>query len=283
MTAQPTVSFEFFPPKTPEGEKALWHHVRMLAACKPAFVTMTMTGDLGAEKCVDMTIKLAQHARGIPTAAHLTFVHTPIEQLKELTDKLWDNGVRRIVALRGDGAPLLDGRNYFQYTTDFIAALKTWHDFDISVGAYPEKHPSADTDAECRKGLRLKWEAGANRALTQFFFDPDVYLEFCEKLKQENIDIQVAPGILPILDFQKMLNFAERCKATVPDWLRKKFAEVSGNKEAEDKLAADILCKLVTDLADKNVGHIHFYTLNKSALPLKACEALGLVSAMSPA
>lgn len=283
MAAQPTVSFEFFPPKTGQGEKSLWREVKKLAACKPAFVTMTMTGDLGADKCVDMAIRLSREAEGIPTAAHLTFVHTPIEQLRELTDKLWDNGVKRIVALRGDGPPLLDGRNYFRYTNEFITELKSRHDFDISVGAYPEKHPSAESDAECRRGLRLKWEAGADRALTQFFFDNDVYMEFAHKLKDEGIDIEVAPGILPILDFHKMLNFAERCKATVPDWLRAQFAAVSGNREAEEKLASDILCRQVTELAAANVGHIHFYTLNKSALPMKACEALGLVSELSPA
>lgn len=283
MPDQPTVSFEFFPPKTEKGEESLWREVKKLAECKPAFVTMTMTGDLGAGKCVDMAIKLSQEAEGIPTAAHLTFVNTPIEQLRQLTDKLWDNGVKRIVALRGDGPPLMDGRNYFRYTNEFITDLKSRHDFDISVGAYPEKHPSAETDAECRKGLRMKWEAGANRALTQFFFDNDVYIEFAKKLKDEGIDIEVAPGILPILDFQKMQTFAERCKATVPEWLRKEFTKANGDPEAEARLATEILCKQVTGLAAAGVGHIHFYTLNKSALPVKACEALGHVPELSPA
>ncbi len=274
MPAQPTVSFEFFPPRTHDDAPALWEHVDKLVTCKPAFITMTMTGEKeeGPAYSTKYAVELAQRT-GIPTAAHVTCLNTTKEDLKEIADALWDKNIRHIVALRGDGDPLGDRQNYFKYTNEFVAALKSWHDFEISVGSYPE-HPSYDIEP-----LRLKADAGANRAITQFFFNNDAFYKFRDAVTKAGIKIPVVPGIVPIGNFASIVRFADKCGATVPDWLRNEFAKVKGDKEASESLAMEIVYLQTADLAANGVDHIHFYTLNKSAMPMKACEALGLIKA----
>ncbi len=279
MTASPTVSFEFFPPNSDKGEEAFWPRVEKLAACNPAFMTMTYgAGGSTRDRTVDMAIQMFQRT-GIPSAAHLTCVATPKNELKRIVDKLWDNGIRHIVALRGDLPsgmlrPDPSDTDYFHYTSDFVEGLKSWHPFQISVGAYPEKHPDAPDLSADIEALKKKCAAGADRAITQFFFDNDVFYRFRDAVAAAGISVPVVPGILPVLDYEKMLRFARTCQATVPAEMAEAFGNVQSDSEAFKALARERLIRQVTDLAKNGAGHIHFYTLNHSSLPVAACAAL---------
>jgi methylenetetrahydrofolate reductase (NADPH) len=279
--AAPTISLEFFPPKTPEGETSLWNCLDTLSGLRPAFMTMTHgAGGSTRDKTVALAVEMARRS-GQPVASHLTLVATPRTELRRIAEGLWDNNVRHIVALRGDLpsgkiAPPPDCPNHFSFTSDFIEGLKSWHDFEISVGAYPEKHPDApslDADIEA---LKKKCGAGANRAITQFFFDNDVFYKFRDKVAQKGIATPLVPGILPIGDFGGMTKFAARCQADVPGWLRARFEAVKDDPEGQAALSAEIIAAQVTDWRANGVDHFHFYTLNHSKLPIKACAALGI-------
>ena len=277
----PSISFEFFPAKTDHGAAALLDTAKALAAIGPQYMTVTY-GAGGTTQ--DGTRKtLAGMAEfGVPLAAHLTFINARKEELKAYTDTLWDAGVRHIVALRGDmpddedvNWPLDDDDNYFQYTSDFVEGLKGWHDFEISVGCYPEKHPDAPSLEADIHALSLKCGAGADRAITQFFFDNELYFRFVDQVRDAGIDTPICPGLLPIHDFKSMCGFAKRCAADVPAWLHDKFEAVGDNAEDAQKLATELLITQAEDLAARGVDHLHFYTLNKSAITKDVCAALG--------
>ncbi len=276
---KPTLSFEFFPPKTEEAAAHLWEAVPQLAALGPEYMTVTYgAGGSTRDKTLETVTRMMKET-GLPIASHLTFINTPTEELHALMDELWEAEIKHIVALRGDmpeglAWPLDTDAEYFQYTSDFVEGLKDRHDFEISVGAYPEKHPdslSLDADIEA---LRLKCEAGADRAITQFFFDNDVYYAFVEACGKAGITVPICPGLLPVHNFKNMLNFAARCQARVPSWMHKKFEGLDDKPEEAHKVAEELLIKQVLDLAANGVEHLHFYTLNKSALTADACEAL---------
>lgn len=278
----PSISFEFFPPKSEAAAETLWASVAELAALSPRYMTCTYgAGGSTKDGTVDTLKRMMEIAPGIPLAAHLTFINSRKEELQAYTQGLWDMGVRHIVALRGDmpadadvNWPLDKDENYFQYTSDFVAGLKSWNDFEISVGCYPEKHPDAPDMSADIAALKLKCEAGADRAITQFFFDNDVYFRFVETVRAAGIDTPIAPGLLPIHDFKSMCNFAKRCQAQVPGWLHERFDGVENEEEAE-KIATDLLIMQAQDLAEQGVEHLHFYTLNKAAMTTEACQALG--------
>lgn len=276
--SKPTISFEYFPPKTDKAEQNLWSAMDNLSQLDPSFMTVTY-GAGGSTK--DGTVNTLYEARdkyGIPLASHLTYINTTKEDLKTFTDELWDQNIRHLVALRGDMPgdlqwPLDDDQNYYQYTSDFVEGLVSQHPFEISVGCYPEKHPDAPSlDADIY-ALKLKCDAGATRAISQFFFDNDVFLAFRDRCQKEGIDTPVIPGLLPIHDFKSMCNFAERCQAQVPNWLHEKFDNVTD--EDAHKIAVDLLVKQSEHLAENGIEHIHFYTLNKSDITKQACNALG--------
>ncbi|MCB9988114.1 MAG: methylenetetrahydrofolate reductase [Rhodospirillales bacterium] len=274
-----TFSFEFFPPKSDAAREAFWGEFETLAALKPTFMTMTYgAGGTTREWTQEMVIAM-QDKTGIPVASHLTFIGTPKEELMAMTDMLWGNGIRHIVALRGDlpddlSWPLDTDADYFQYTSDFVEALKVQHDFEISVGAYPEKHPDAPSlDADI-KALKLKCDAGADRAITQFFFNDAAFFDFVTQCRNSGIITPIVPGLLPIGDFDRMCSFADRCGAHVPQWLTERFAGL--NEQDAAKTAQDILDKQVRAMIDGGVEHIHFYTLNKANMIVKACKAGGL-------
>ena len=277
----PTISFEFFPPKSDKAAETLFNAVDSLAALGPKYMTCTYgAGGSTRDGTVDTLKKMSAHE--IPLAAHLTFINSRKEELKEYTDGLWEMGVKHIVALRGDmpadadvNWPLEADENYFQYTSDFVEGLKGWHDFEISVGCYPEKHPDAESLEADIQALKLKCDAGADRAITQFFFDNDDYFRFVEQVRAAGIETPICPGLLPIHDFKSMCGFAKRCQANVPDWLHEKFAGLEDAPEDAQKIATDLLILQVEDLAKQGVEHIHFYTLNKSAITDEACAALG--------
>jgi methylenetetrahydrofolate reductase (NADPH) len=281
--ARPSISFEYFPPKTEEGAVALYAAVEQLMVYDPLYMTVTY-GAGGSTK--DGTRKALRHIlkmTEIPLASHLTFLSTTKDELDAYIDDLWLMGIHHIVALRGDlpkGTSYDDYKTeqYYDYTSNFVAALKAKRPFEISVGAYPEKHPDAQSlDADI-EALRLKCEAGADRAITQFFFENDVYYRFLDQCEKAGITTPVVPGLLPVHDFKGMANFAKRCAASVPDWLREKFEALEGRPEEAQKLATDLLISQAEDLAAQGVGHIHFYCMNKAPITSEAVEALGYMT-----
>ena len=273
---KPTISFEFFPPKTPQGEEALLETVRALDALNPSFMTVTF-GAGGSTR--EGTLKTLQAIRTItdtPLACHLTFISITRTELKAYLDKLWDVGVRHIVALRGDMPadlqwPLDQDLDYYQYTSDFIEGIKAHRPFEISVGAYPDKHPDAPDMTADILALRKKCQAGADRAITQFFFDHDRYAHFLKTVEGAGITTPIVPGILPIGNYESMLKFAGRCGAYIPDPVRQKF---QGKDEAfHASIADDILLWQIEDLSKKGTGHLHFYTLNKADMLTRALKS----------
>ena len=276
---KPTLSFEYFPPKTPESEALLWDEAAQLDTLRPRFMTVTY-GAGGSTK--DKTLSIAGRlANGkTPIASHLTFLTTTRDELDVYLDMLWEKNIRHIVALRGDlpkGKTFADfkGDEYFNYTSEFVEYIKSKNDFEISVAAYPEKHPDAQSlDADIA-ALKLKCQAGADRAITQFFFENDKFYDFIDKCEAAGITTPIQPGILPIHDFKAMVRFAGNCQAQVPAWLHEKFGPLADKPEEARKVATDLLVEQTQDLAANGVKHIHFYTLNKSGITTEACKAIG--------
>jgi methylenetetrahydrofolate reductase (NADPH) len=277
---RPSISFEFFPPKNENTAKVLWEAVPALAALGPHYMTVTYGAGGSTRDGTRDTLRRMQNDFKIPVASHLTFINTRTKDLLALTDELWAQGVRHIVALRGDmpkdlAWPLDNDGDYYQYTSDFVEGLLAQHPFEISVSAYPEKHPDAPDLAADIVALKKKCDAGATRAITQFFFDNDVYFEFVEQVRKAGITTPICPGVLPVHDFKGMLRFAERCRASVPAWMHKKFEGLENAPEDARKVAEELLISQVLDLRARGVEHIHFYTLNKSSITQAACKALG--------
>ena len=280
---QPAISFEFFPPKTEKSEEAFWNEVPKLAAFEPTFMSVTY-GAGGSTR--DKTIEIAKgviERTDVPTAAHLTYINSTRQDLYALADELWANGIKHIVALRGDMPddlqwPLDPDAEYFQYTSHFIAALKARQNFEISVGCYPEKHPDAQNMDKDIEALMKKFDAGANRGITQFFFDNPLYYELREKAAKAGITAPICPGLLPVHDFKSMCKFAARCQASVPDWMHAKFDGLEDKPEEAKKVATEMLAEQTLDLAKNGVEHFHFYSLNKSAILDEVCIALGYKS-----
>jgi len=274
-----TFSFEFFPPKTDELAEKLWPEVSKLMATNPKYMTVTY-GAGGSTK--DGTLAALNKILGmtdIPLASHLTFLSTTKADLDEYIEKLWNAGVKHIVALRGDlprGTSFDDfvGDEYYDYTSNFVKALKEKHDFEISVGAYPEKHPDAPSLEADIAALKLKCDAGADRAITQFFFDNNVFYDFAEQCDKAGIKTPMCPGLLAIHDFSGMCGFAKKCEANVPDWLHERFEGLDDKPEEARKVALDLLVSQTEDLAKNGVPHIHYYAMNKSDMTVQAVESI---------
>ncbi|MGB1076858.1 MAG: methylenetetrahydrofolate reductase [NAD(P)H] [Bdellovibrionales bacterium] len=271
-------SFEFFPPKTDKMADQLWSAVPELVKCAPKFMSVTYGAGGGTRDGTLDTIARMQKT-DIPIAMHLTYINTPIDEMNAFADEIWDRGIKHIVALRGDMPddlqwPLDTDTDYFQYTSDFVEGLLARHPFEISVGAYPEKHPDAPSLDADLIALQKKCDAGATRAITQFFFDNDILYNFIEQAQKMGISTPIVPGILPIHDFKAMKNFAARCQTTIPEWLDEKFAGLEDKPEDALKVSQELLNAQVEDLIKNNVEHIHFYTLNKHQLVGDICSKL---------
>lgn len=269
-------SLEFFPPKSEEQSQLLIKAAQyMVEELDPAFVTCTY-GAGGSTK--DGTLKTAtalQRETGCETAAHLSYISTPIRELEEYAHQLWVAGIRRVVALRGDvpkdkNFSDFKTADYYPSTPAFIEALLKLHPFDISVGAYPEKHPDAASLEADITHLKNKCEAGAARAITQFFFDADVFFRFRDKLTAAGVQTNLVPGILPILDYQKMLRFAAACQTDVPSHIHTIFEPLQDNAEAMHEASIRLLQQQVHDLKGGGVKHIHLYTLNRADIIVPA-------------
>ncbi len=281
------VSFEFFPPQSPQMEETLWNSVQKLKALGPSFVSVTYGADGSTRERTHAAVERIVNETNLTAAPHLTCIGASRGEIEEIARDYWDMGVRHLVALRGDPP---DGDNGYQphpggyaYASDLVAGLKKVADFDISVAAYPEVHPEAASPLADLENLKRKLDAGASRAITQFFFDPELFLRFRDLAAAAGIDSHIVPGILPITRFPQLQRFAERCGASVPDWLAERFAGLDDDAETRKLIAANVAIEQVRKLQAEGVDEFHFYTLNRAELTVAICHALGVRSAAAAA
>jgi methylenetetrahydrofolate reductase (NADPH) len=280
--ALPGLSFEFFPPHTPEASLRLWRSVERLAPLAPRFVSVTYGAGGTTRDRTNAAIQTIVGRARLNVAGHLTCVGASREETLQVARGYARMGVRRIVALRGDPpkgetafVPHPDG---FASAAELVAALRGVGDFDIAVGAYPEVHPEAASAAADIDNLKRKLGAGASAAITQFFFDNEVFLRFRDACAKAGITAPIRPGILPVENFGKMANFAARCRANVPDWMHKAFGRAD-TPEAAYLLSVSIACEQCDALISEGVEHLHLYTLNNPDLTFDVCRTLGYVAA----
>lgn len=274
------VSFEFFPPKTEKMEQTLWRSVERLGSLAPDFVSVTYGADGSTRDRTHRVVKRMLDETRLVTAPHLTCVGASRAEIRDIAQAYWAEGVRHIVALRGDPPqgsdtyrPHPDG---YAYAVDLVAGLKTTADFDISVAAYPETHPAAPSAQFDLDYLKAKIDAGASRAITQFFFDADVYLRFRDRAHACGISVPIVPGILPITNFSQAAKFAAMCGASMPDWLGARFEGLDDDADTRQMIAASTAIELVEALRREGVSEFHFYTLNRAELTYAICHALGI-------
>jgi methylenetetrahydrofolate reductase (NADPH) len=274
------VSFEFFPPNDAAVEATLWASIERLAPLGPRFVSVTYGADGSTRERTHKVVTRVLHETALTAAPHLTCVGASRGEILEIASDYWRQGIRHIVALRGD--PSASSKRYephpdgFPYAVDLVRGLARIGSFEISVAAYPEVHPEApDADFDLDY-LKAKIDAGASRAITQFFFDTDLYLRFRDRCVAAGITASIVPGILPITRFPQLLRFAERCGASVPDWLRARFAGLDDDAETRQMISASVAIDQVERLRRHGVSEFHFYTLNRSELTYAICHALGL-------
>ncbi|GGF76630.1 methylenetetrahydrofolate reductase [Azorhizobium oxalatiphilum] len=276
-----SVSFEFFPPKTEEMERTLWASIGRLAPLNPRFVSVTYGAGGSTRERTHATVARIVKETTLAPAAHLTCVAATKAEIDEVVRSYADAGVKHIVALRGDpttgvGTAYEPHPGGYAYAADLVAGIKKLGDFEVSVSAYPEKHPESpglDADIDVLKG---KVEAGASRAISQFFFDNDVYFRYLDKVHARGIDIPIVPGILPVTNFKQAAKFAAATGASVPDWLAARFEGLDDDPETRKLIAAAVAAEQVMDLVDRGVTDIHFYTLNRADLVYAVCHLLGL-------
>lgn len=275
------VSFEFFPPKTLEMEKTLWASIARLAPLKPRFVSVTYGAGGSTRERTHGTISRMLRETALTPAAHLTCVGATKTETDSVVQDYWDTGVRHIVALRGDpvtgaGTKYEPHPGGYEGSSELIAGIKKIGNFEVSVSAYPEKHPdSPSMDAELDL-LKRKVDAGATRAITQFFFGNDLYFRYLDRVRARGINIPVVPGIIPVLNFAQVKKFAEVCGTHVPNALAERFAGLENDPETRKLVAATVAAEQVNDLRQRGVNEFHFYTLNRSELVFAICHMLGI-------
>jgi methylenetetrahydrofolate reductase (NADPH) len=279
------VSFEFFPPKTDKMAESLWECVERLAPLDPAFVSVTYGAGGGTrERTHETVVRIARETRLKP-AAHLTCVGHAKGEVDDIARRYWDEGVRHIVALRGDmpdGQPYAPHPDGYAYAVDMVAGLKRLHDFEISVAAYSETHPDAPSPAFDLDNLKRKIDAGASRAISQYFFDPAVFLRFRDRAAAAGIVAPLVPGILPVTNFAQVVKFSAACGAAVPDWLAALFEGLDDDPETRRLVAATVAAEQCRILAANGVEQFHIYTLNRADLAYAISHILGVRPRPSP-
>ncbi|MGQ8818677.1 methylenetetrahydrofolate reductase [Serratia sp. NA_13] len=274
LNGQINVSFEFFPPRTSEMEDTLWHSIDRLSSLKPKFVSVTYGANSGERDRTHSIIKGIKERTGLEAAPHLTCIDASPAQLREIATDYWNSGIRHIVALRGDLPP--GGGKPDMYATDLVALLKGVGDFDISVAAYPEVHPEAKSPQADLINLKRKIDAGANRAITQFFFDVESYLRFRDRCVATGIDVEIVPGILPVSNFKQLQRFATMTNVRVPSWMTSMFEGLDDDAETRKMVGANIAMDMVKILSREGVKDFHFYTLNRAEMSYAICHTLGV-------
>jgi methylenetetrahydrofolate reductase (NADPH) len=277
---RPSVSFEFFPPGTPEMEQKLWQALARLAPLRPRFVSVTYGAGGSTRERTHETVVAIQQRLGLAPAAHLTCIGASRSEIEAVARRYWQAGVRHIVALRGD--PPADGQHFtphpdgYRNAAELVEGLKRIADFEISVAAHPEVHPEAVSPEADVDNLKRKLDAGATRAITQYFFDVGVYLRFRDRAAARGIRAPIVPGILPVTNFQQVIKFSERCGASVPRWLADLFAGLDDDPETRKLVAAHVAGEQCRLLQAEGVNEFHFYTINRAELTRAICRLLGI-------
>jgi len=274
------VSFEFFPPKTEKMAASLWDAVERLAPLAPDFVSVTYgAGGSTRERTHDTVVRIARETPMKP-AAHLTCVAATRAEIDDVARAYWDAGIRHVVALRGDPpdgeATYVPHPGGYAYASDLVEGLKRIADFEISVAAYPEGHPQSPSPEADLDNLKRKIDAGATRAISQYFFDVDVFRRFRDRVAKAGITVPVIPGILPVTNFAQVVKFSGACGASVPPWMHTAFAGLDDDPETRRLVAATVAAEQVRALADDGIADFHFYTLNRADLAFAICHLLGV-------
>jgi methylenetetrahydrofolate reductase (NADPH) len=278
------VSFEFFPPKTEEMEEKLWQAIQRLAPLGPRFVSVTYGAGGTTRERTHATVRRIAQETAIASAAHLTCVAASREEIDAIVRDYWQAGIRHLVALRGDPPPDALGQpgtyrphpDGYAYAADLVAGIKAVAPFEISVAAYPETHPAAASAEADLDNLKRKIDAGATRAITQFFFDIDVYWRFLDRARKAGITVPIVPGILPVTNFTQVTKFAAACGASIPPAFAHAFDGLDGDPETRKLVAASVAVEMCRKLQAEGVKEFHFYTLNRAELTVAICHMLGV-------
>lgn len=275
------VSFEFFPPQTPEMEIILWESITRLAPLRPRFVSVTYgAGGSTRARTHAMVARIVTDTDILP-AAHLTCVSASRQEVDDVVRAYWDAGVRHIVALRGDpkggvGTPFAPHPDGYKSSTELVRGIRAIGDFEISVSTYPEKHPESASIENDLDALEAKIAAGATRAITQFFFENDIYFRFLDKVRARGIKVPIVPGIMPVQNFKQTAGFAKKAGASVPQWLADRFDGLDDDLVTRRLIAASVAAEQVLGLAQAGVKEFHFYTNNRADLVYAICHLLGV-------
>ncbi|MCH7486182.1 MAG: methylenetetrahydrofolate reductase [NAD(P)H] [Proteobacteria bacterium] len=275
-----TVSFEFFPPKTEKMERILWDSVQRLAPVAPAFVSVTYGAGGSTRERTHATLTRILAETSLKPAAHLTCVGATVGEVDAVAGRYWEVGIRHIVALRGDApegsGPYRPHPGGYAYAADLVAGLKKIADFEISVAAYPETHPEAASPEADLDNLKRKIDAGACRAITQFFFDAGAYLRFLDRARAAGITVPIEPGILPVTNYRRVVEFSATCGASLPPWMGELFEGLDDDPATRRLVAATVAAEQCRVLYAAGVRHFHFYTLNRAGLVYAICHILGV-------
>jgi methylenetetrahydrofolate reductase (NADPH) len=280
LAGDSSVSFEFFPPKTDKMDEQLWQAIETLAPLGPRFVSVTYGAGGSTRERTHATVARIASQTSIPAAAHLTCVEASRGEIDEIARAYWDAGVRHIVALRGDppqaGQPFAPHADGYASAAELVAGLKKIAPFEISVAAYPECHPSSPSLQADLDNLKAKIDAGADRAISQFFFSPEIYFRFRDRAAAAGINAEIVPGILPVSNVATTRKFAGLCGAAIPPWMDRLFEGLDDHPAARQLIAATIAAEMCRRLYAGGVRHFHFYTLNRAELAYAICHLLGL-------
>ncbi|WP_174292458.1 methylenetetrahydrofolate reductase [NAD(P)H] [Sphingomonas bacterium] len=275
-----TVSFEFFPPKNETMNTALWEAVRTLEPLDPSFVSVTYGAGGTTRERTHATVARIQRETSLAAAAHLTCVEASREEVDAIAREYWAIGVRHIVALRGDSpasdTPYAPHPGGYENAADLVAGLRRLHPFEISVAAYPEAHPESPDQASDLDNLKRKLDAGARRAITQFFFEPDTFFRFRDAAAAAGIDADLVPGIMPVMNVASITRMSALCGTRVPPWMGRLFEGLDERPAARQLVAATVAAELSRRLYAGGVKELHFYTLNRAELAYAICHLLGV-------
>jgi len=285
----PRISFEFFPPKTPEMEARLWEVVKRLEPLSPRFVSVTYGAGGSTRERTHATVRRIRQETGLEPAAHLTCVAATRDEIDEVARAYWDAGIKHIVALRGDppggiGTGYVPHPGGYAYAAELVEGLKRVNGgFEISVAAYPETHPEARSAGHDLDNLKQKLDAGASRAITQFFFDVDLFLGFRDRARAAGITVPIVPGILPVTNFAQLKRMAAGCGASIPAWMAGHFDGLDDDPDTRRLVAASVAAEQCRRLQANGVHEFHFYTLNRADLTVAICHLLGVRAPRSAA
>ncbi|MCX2722160.1 methylenetetrahydrofolate reductase [NAD(P)H] [Roseibium salinum] len=280
-TSPITASFEYFPPKTDKMAETLWNTVQRLAPLDPSFVSVTYGAGGSTRERTHKTVARILKETDVAPAAHLTCVGASRDEVDAVIKDYWALGVRHLVALRGDplegiGTRYKPHENGYAYASDLVAGIKKIADFEISVSGYPEKHPESDSWQMEIDNLKRKVDAGADRIITQYFFDNDMFDAYLERIAAAGINVPVIPGILPIHNFEQTMVFSAKCGTSIPQWLARRFAGLNEDPDTRKLVGVAVACEQVMDLVDRGISDFHFYTMNRADLTYAICHMLGM-------